>query len=250
MKTSTIVNTLNEFLEIDKFKDYAPNGLQVQGNPTTHNVVCGVTASLELIEKAIELNAQTIIVHHGYFWKNENPCIVGIKRKRLAKLLANDINLLAYHLPLDANPIVGNNVTLGKLLGVKDMEVLKGTPYAMKGTFPEPLSVNELATRLSDALNRAPLAIFLDSSPLIETVAWATGAAQDFLELAAEEGAQAYISGEISERTVLASRELTVPYFAAGHHATETLGIHELAKWLKEKFPELTVQFINIANPA
>ncbi|MCD8339538.1 MAG: Nif3-like dinuclear metal center hexameric protein [Burkholderiales bacterium] len=250
MKTSEIVKTLNEFLEIDKFKDYAPNGLQVQGNPETQTVVCGVTASLELIERAIELNAQTIIVHHGYFWKNENPCIVAIKQRRLKQLLCHDINLLAYHLPLDCNPILGNNVTFGKLLGVEDMHVLKSTPYAMMGTLSKPLSVQELASRIRANLNRKPWVISIESEALINTVAWATGAAQDLLEIAALEGAQAFISGEISERTVLESRELGVPYFAAGHHATETLGISELARWLENQFPSLAIEFIDIANPA
>ncbi len=249
MKTSELVQTLNAFLEIEKFKDYAPNGLQIEGSLDTQRVVCGVSASLELIERAIELEAQTIIVHHGYFWKNEDPRITGVKKKRITKLLCNDINLLGYHLPLDSHPVLGNNVLLGKRLGVKEVCQLENSPFALKGRFEVPMTVEELGKKLASVLNRVPLTIASSLDEPIETVAWCTGAAQDDLQIAAQEGAQAFISGEISERTVWESRELNVPYFCAGHYATETLGISELAVWLRERFPGLSVTFVDLDNP-
>lgn len=249
MKTAVIEKTLNEFLDIKNIKDYAPNGLQVEGCKDTTKVLCGVTASLELIDKAIEIGAQTIIVHHGYFWKNESSCITGIKKKRLSRLLTKNINLLAYHLPLDINPVIGNNYLFGKLLGIQDGRPLEDYPCLNIGTLPKPMTVSELANLISTNLNRPPLSIFLDSDKILSTVAWSTGAAQDYLETAYEAGAQAYISGEISERTVLESRELDTPYFSVGHHASETLGIRALSEWLKQQFPELEVSFVNIDNP-
>lgn len=249
MKTALLTQTLNDFLDINNIKDYCPNGMQVEGNLETTRIVCGVTASLELIEKAIEMKAQTIIVHHGYFWKNEDPRIIGVKKKRLSKVLTNNINLLAYHLPLDINPVLGNNVLFGKMLGIGDGREIQGHPYVHIGTLPHPMKVSELADLIGDSLNRPPLTIFLDSDKFLSTVAWSTGAAQDYLELAYREGAQAFISGEISERTVLESRELDTPYFSVGHHASETLGIEALSRWIKERFTELEVTFVNIDNP-
>ncbi len=249
MLTSTIVETLNEFLEIEKFHDYAPNGLQVQGKPETNKIVFGVSASLELIDKAIALGAQTIIVHHGYFWKNESPCVVGVKQKRLTKLLTNQINLLAYHLPLDANPVLGNNVLFGKKLGLKKAAPLKSEPYVLKASFRKPITAGELKSLLKNILGREPFTVCSNPKQQVKTVAWCTGAAQDFLQAASLEGADAYISGEISERTVLESRELGVTYFSVGHHASETLGISELAVWLKHKFPKLDITFLDIPNP-
>lgn len=251
MKTSLIVEALNRFLQPENFKDYAPNGLQVEGSLETSRVVCGVSASQALIDRAIEVGAQTIIVHHGYFWKSENPCITGIKKNRIQKLLSHNINLVAYHLPLDAHESIGNNALLGKVLGVQESVPLEKTPLVRIGRFADPITSQELYGRITKALGREPSGVLLeDQTRLVQTIAWCTGAAQDFLETASQAGAQAYLSGEISERTVLESRELNLPYYCVGHHASETLGISALAHWLQEQFNELEVQFINIDNPA
>lgn len=250
MQTKEILHALNTLLEPEKFKDYAPNGLQVQGSDETKKIICGVSASEALIDVAIQMGAQTIIVHHGYFWKNESPRIVGIKRNRLKKLLSHDINLIAYHLPLDAHPEIGNNVLFGRAMGVKNPVAMVSEPYVMYGELPEPMSIDDLRNNLYQILGREVFVESIESAPAeIRKVAWCTGAGQDFLETASELGIDAFISGEISERTILESRELGIPYFCVGHHASETFGISAVAKWLHEKYPTLEVDFVDIVNP-
>ena len=209
--------------------------------------MCGVSASEALINEAVKRDADTIIVHHGYFWKNENPRIIGIKRTRIKKLLEHDINLIAYHLPLDANEKVGNNHELGRLLKLKDVTPLPDEPLVLQGEFDPPVTIEKLTDKLTEILGRY-LCCAVDS-PLQYEELLLRGAAQDYLEKAADAGAQAYLSGEISERTVLEARELGVPYFAVGHHASETLGIRALSQWLATRFPQLNVSFVNIDNP-
>ncbi len=249
MRTLEIIKALNELLEPEKFKDYAPNGLQVEGNSETQCVLCGVTASEELIDKAIELGAQTILVHHGYFWKNEDPRLIGIKRNRLKKLLEHNINLVAYHLPLDVNTRLGNNVELAKKLKLVDAKPLEEEPMVWMGELPNSLSIEELSNKLETNLNRQPVVFSVDLRTFVKTVALCSGAAQDFFETAVRAGAQAYLSGEVSERTVLEARELKIPYFCIGHHASEVLGIRALSEWLANRFPSLSVGFLDIPNP-
>ncbi|WP_276320500.1 Nif3-like dinuclear metal center hexameric protein [Corallincola luteus] len=247
MDRKTLIRYLDDFLVVDQFRDYCPNGLQVEGSPVVQNVVTGVTASAALIDKAIALKADTLLVHHGYFWKGESPEIVGIKANRIRKLIQNNINLVAYHLPLDAHPVVGNNAQLAKLLGIAQTESSDPTSVLATGAFSPPIKSVELAERLSQTLNRAPLhsAVVYE----IKSVAWCTGGGQDFIEQAADLGCDAFISGEVSERTVLLSRELGIDFFAAGHHATERYGIKALGEHLNEKFG-LDVSFVDIDNPA
>ena len=249
MKIQKLLEALNELLEPEKFRDYCPNGLQIQGKKEVKDIVCGVSASEALINEAVKRGADTIIVHHGYFWKNENPRITGIKRVRIKKLLEHDINLIAYHLPLDANEKVGNNHELGRLLKLKDVTPLSDEPLVLQGEFDPPVTIEKLTDKLTEVLGRVPYVVPVDSPPSIRRVAFCSGAAQDYLEKAADAGAQAYLSGEISERTVLEARELGVPYFAVGHHASETLGIRALSQWLSTRFPQLNVSFVNIDNP-
>lgn len=250
MQTKEILNALNVLLEPEKFKDYAPNGLQVQGADETQKIICGVSASEALIDVAIQMGAQTIIVHHGYFWKNESPRIVGIKRNRLKKLLSHDINLIAFHLPLDAHLEIGNNVLFGRAMGVKAPAAMVSEPFVWYGELQEPATVDGLRNNLNQILEREVFVESIESAPAeIRKVAWCTGAGQDFLQTAAELGVQAFISGEISERTILESRELGIPYFCVGHHASETFGISAVAKWLHKKYPELEVDFVDIVNP-
>lgn len=251
MNNIELEKLLNIHLSPQLIKDYCPNGLQVEGKPEIKKIVTGVTASLALIEKAIELKADAILVHHGYFWKGEAESIRGMKGNRIRQLIKNDINLLAYHLPLDIHPELGNNACLADLL---DIEVLGGLEnhaqsVAMYGQFEEAISAEQLTLRLHDVLSRTPLHIApTEQHKLIKTVGWCTGGGQDFIDLAAEKELDAYISGEISERTTYSAREQGIHYFAAGHHATERYGVKALGEWLAE-YHQLDVTFIDIDNP-
>ncbi len=241
---------LDDLLEVAKFADYAPNGLQVEGRDRIERLVTGVTASQALLEAAINHNADAVLVHHGYFWKGENSCVTGMKRTRLKLLLGRDINLLAYHLPLDAHPTLGNNARLGEILGIGtagrfgsgDLQGL-----GLWGAFGTALSPDAVADRIENALSRRPLHI-PGGVKSITTVGWCTGAAQGMIEQAALEGLDAFISGEISEPTVHAARELGIHYFSAGHHATERWGVQALGEHLADHFG-VEHRFVDIENP-
>jgi dinuclear metal center YbgI/SA1388 family protein len=237
---------LNDFLKVENFRDYCPNGLQISGSNEISKIVTGVTASQDLIDIAIEKKADAVLVHHGYFWKGESPCLLGIKRNRIASLLENNINLMAYHLPLDAHPTLGNNVLFGKSLGLETVEVLNdGLLYI--GQFPESMDGASLKNKIGMQLQRDPQHL-QGHSRQIQKVAWCTGAGQDYIEQAAKYGIDAFISGEVSERTFHAVNEYEIDYFSAGHHATECFGIAALGKHLAEHF-QVDVEFVNIINP-
>ncbi|MBP6095229.1 MAG: Nif3-like dinuclear metal center hexameric protein [Methyloversatilis sp.] len=239
---------LDELLDTARFKDYCPNGLQVEGAPEVAKVLCGVTASMALIEAAIESGANTILVHHGWFWRGEDSRVTGLRRARLASLLANDINLLAYHLPLDAHPELGNNAQLGKVLGFKPTGVTGEQGLLWLGAPDCSLTAAEVCANAGRQLSREPLLVG-DPDRIVRRVAWCTGGAQGMFEQAVEAGADAYISGEISEQTTHIARESGVPYIAAGHHATERYGVRALGAHLAGRFG-LTVEFVDIDNPA
>ncbi len=232
------------------FDDYCPNGLQVQGRASVEKIVCGVTASQALIDRAVALQADVLLVHHGFFWKGGDPCLVGIKRRRLAALLAADINLLVYHLPLDAHPVLGNNVQLALRLGIElsgSLQPGANQPIGNVGRLPEALAPAQFCQRLEAILERKPLLIEAGSRP-IETIGWCTGAAQAYIDQAAELGVDAFLSGEISESTVHIARERGIHYIAAGHHATERYGVQALGEALAQRFG-LNQHFIDIDNP-
>lgn len=237
---------LAELLNIASFKDYCPNGLQVEGVNSIERIVTGVTASQAMIEAAIEQNAQAILVHHGYFWKNESVSLVGMKKRRVEKLLTHDINLFAYHLPLDEHEIYGNNVQLAKLMGWQVTGELPGA-LGLVGGLDKPLTGEELRAVLAEKLNFPVLKVGPEDKS-IRTLAWCTGAAQDFLEHAIDAGVDAFISGEISERTVHMAQENDVYYFAAGHHATERGGVKALGEHLHQQF-DVDVTFIDLPVP-
>ena len=241
---------LNELLQPQFIPDGCPNGLQVEGKTTIHKVVSGVTASAALIDKAIELQADAILVHHGYFWKGEDACLTGMKKQRIARLLKHDINLFAYHLPLDVHPTLGNNVQLAKLLGIQDIENLENAKLsvALKGRFAEPVSPSDLAQRLSQVLDKTPLFEQV-AKPMISTVAWCTGGGQKFIDLAASQGIDAFITGEVSEQTIHTAREMNIHFYAAGHHATERYGVKALGEYLADNYA-VDVEFVDIPNPA
>lgn len=250
MNNIELESLLNQLLTPEVIKDYCPNGLQVEGRQSVKKIVTGVTASLDLIEKAIELDADAIVVHHGYFWKGEAEPIRGMKGQRIRRLIQNDINLYAYHLPLDIHPTLGNNTRLAELLKIDLEGGLEGHPQsvALFGRLQQPISGQELAQRIERVLHRQPLHIAPNEDKLIETIGWCTGGGQDFIDLAASKGLDAFISGEISERTTYSAREQGVHYFSAGHHATERYGVKALGEWLSEQHG-LDVTFIDIDNP-
>jgi len=239
----------NNILEIERFKDYCPNGLQVEGKPEVKKIVSGVTASQALIDAAIEAEADVLLVHHGYFWQGEDARIIGIKYKRIRRLIESGINLLAYHLPLDAHPLYGNNAKLAEIL---DLEIAGSFPsennaVGMYGTLKTPLSAQDFCQKITKGLERAPIHIG-ENNEKIHTLAWCSGAAQSYIEAATELGVDAYISGEISEQTVHVARESGIHFYAAGHHATERYGVQALGEHLASHF-DLKHQFIDIPNP-
>ena len=242
-----LVDYTNRLLDVGRFRDYAPNGLQVEGRPEVRRIVSGVTASRALIEAALEREADAILVHHGYFWKGEDPCLTGMKRERIALLLKNDISLLGYHLPLDAHPELGNNTVLAQLLEFTIEGDLNAEGIGQYGSLDRPLAPALFAERLRRALLHPPLHI--DGGPeLIRRVGWCTGAAQDYIDQAVALGLDAFISGEISERTTHTAREAGIHYFAAGHHATERGGVQALGRHLAQHFG-IDHQFVDIPNP-
>lgn len=250
MNNRKLANKLDQFLEIHQFKDYCPNGLQIEGREQVKKIITGVTANQALIDAAIEHNADAILVHHGFFWKGEAQQIVGMKYKRIKALIENGINLYAYHLPLDVHPELGNNKQLADLLEITDRRPLE--PWDKRsvgrvGKFEEAVSPQALTETITQQLNRAPL--WIDGGkPEIKSIAWCTGGGQDYITIAAEQGIDAFISGEISERTTHIAKEMGIHYFAAGHHATERYGAKALGEWLAEEMG-FDVTFIDIDNP-
>ncbi len=242
---STQVHAL---LEADRFRDYGPNGLQVEGRPEIHKLVSGVTASLALIEAAAQAGADAILVHHGLFWRGQDGRITGWMKRRLQLLLAHEINLYAYHLPLDAHPQWGNNAQLGLKLKLAVDGRFGDQDLGFLGVPAQPLTVAALTALLQYRLGRAPVVVEGDGRP-IRRVAWCTGGAQGYFEAAIAAGADAFVTGEISEPQAHYARETGVAYFACGHHATERFGASALGAALAERFG-LDHQFIDIDNPA
>ncbi len=240
----TILDTL---LECGRFNDYCPNGLQVEGREEVTRVVCGVSASRALLEQAVSLRADAIIVHHGWFWKSEDARVTGIRRQRLGLLLANDISLFGFHLPLDAHPELGNNAQLARVLGWEVEGTCATQPMVWLGQLPHAMPAGELARSVAARLAREPLLI-AEPEREIRRVAWCTGGAQGYFEQAIAAGVDLFLSGEISEQTVHLARESGVAYLAAGHHATERYGIQALASWLHREHG-LETHFVDIPNP-
>lgn len=249
-KLNEIVAHLNDYLQINEIQDYCPNGLQVEGRETISRIVGGVTASQALIDSAIEKNADAILVHHGYFWKGEDACIKGIKRKRIASLLKHDISLIAYHLPLDIHPVVGNNIQLAKRLGltyVGPLDPLARRSIGIVTELAETMPASDFKTLLTSILGREAQHIGKDNQP-IKRIGLCTGAAQGMIDQAVALNLDAYISGEISEPTFHIAQETGISYFSAGHHATEREGVKALGDYLKSQFA-IDFEFVDISNP-
>lgn len=247
MKREELVDYLDGLLVPGKFRDYCPNGLQVEGRAEIVRLVAGVTASQALLDVAVARNADAILVHHGYFWRGEDGRVTGLRRKRLSSLLANDINLLAYHLPLDAHPELGNNAQLAQRLGWVVEGRFGEQDIAWLGSLVGPGTLAELAADVARVLGRAPLVIG-EGNKLIRRIAWCSGGAQNYFEQAIALGVDAYLSGEISEQTVHLARESGVAYLAAGHHATERYGVQALAEHVAQQFG-IACEFVDLDNP-
>jgi len=244
-----LVAALDALLQPAAFDDYCPNGLQVEGKPRIERLVTGVTACQALLDAAIARGADAILVHHGYFWRGENPCLTGLRRARVATLLRHDVSLLAYHLPLDAHPELGNNARLGALLGLGQVAPL-GRPgdgvMGLIGALPSVVDGAAFGAGIAAKLGRVPLHIA--ALRPVGTVAWCTGAGQGFIEHAIARGADAYVTGEASEQTVHIAREAGIHFYAAGHHATERCGVQAVGEHLAAALG-IEHAFVDIDNP-
>lgn len=246
---ATVTDSLNQLLRPEAFNDYCPNGLQVEGRAEITHIVSGVTASLALIEAAAEAGADALLVHHGYFWRGEDPRLVGIRAERIKRLLGAGINLYAFHLPLDCHPTLGNNATLGPIMGVSHCAPLDPDQPELplfSGQLSAPIDVQEFAHALGSKLGREPLVV--GAGP-VRRVVWCTGAGQGYIEQAADAGADLFVTGEVSEQTVHVARERGLAFVAAGHHATERYGVQAVGEWMSQHLA-CTHEFIDIDNPA
>ena len=247
MKRDELIRYLDELLEPERFKDYCPNGLQVEGRPEIRRIVAGVTASQALVDQAVARGADALLVHHGWFWRGEDGRVTGFRKKRLQTLLAHDINLIAYHLPLDGHAEFGNNAQLAQRLGWTVEGRFGEQDVGWYGRLDETRTLGEVTRRVSAELGREPLVIGAETQQ-VSRIAWCSGGAQSLFEAALSLGVQVFLSGEISEQHVHLARESGVAYLAAGHHASERYGIQALAAHLAGKFG-LDCTFIDIDNP-
>lgn len=247
MELKDLTRALDRELNAGDFNDYCPNGLQLEGRPTVKRLLTGVTASQALIDAAIAEGADAILVHHGYFWKGESPAITGMKGRRIKSLLQADISLLAYHLPLDAHPVLGNNAQLAKQMAWNDAKACDDG-LLWYADLPRPQTADAMAQHVAGVLDRQPL-LETAGEGAVSRVAWCTGAAQSFITKAADIGADLFVTGEVSEPTIHEARELGVHFIAAGHHATERYGVKALGEWVADRFG-IEQRFIDIDNPA
>ena len=238
---------LDHLLDAGRFRDYGPNGLQVEGKPEVRKIVSGVTASLALIEAAVAVDADALLVHHGLFWKGHDGRIGGWLRKRIALLMAHDINLYAYHLPLDAHPELGNNAGFGRRLGLVADGRFGDQELGFVGPAAGPTTLAHIERRVGHETGQVPVVVPGDGR-LIRRVAWCTGGAQGYFEAAIAAGADVYLTGEISEPQAHIARETGVAFIACGHHASERDGAAAVGAHLAQHFG-LQHEFIDIANP-
>ena len=242
--------TFDRILEPARFRDYAPNGLQVEGRQQVKRLVSGVTACQALVDAAIDAGADAILVHHGYFWRGEAPVLTGMKRRRIAALLDADISLFGYHLPLDAHPELGNNAMLAARLGIRSEGPLHpgdASAVGNVGSLAAATPMSEFLETVTHTLKRTPLHVG-DATRKVQRIAWCTGGAQGYIEAAVAAGADLYLTGEASEQTVHVAREEGIEFVAAGHHATERYGVQALGEAVAEELG-LEHRFIDIDNP-
>ena len=246
-----LLNDLRDYiaslLEPDRFRDYCPNGVQVEGRAEIRRIASGVTASQRLLKAATAWNADAILVHHGYFWRNEDAAVTGIKKQRIAHLLQHDVSLLAYHLPLDAHAVLGNNAQLGQRLDFIEHGRFGEQDIACYGELVQAQTLAQLTRKIAHSLQRTPLVIG-EGDPTIRRIAWCTGAAQSYFEAAIALGVDAFLTGEISEQNVHVAQETGVVFIAAGHHATERYGVQALGTHLAEHCG-IEHHFFELENP-
>ena len=245
-----IIQWCDQTLNTHEFKDYAPNGLQIEGKSEVQKILCAVTASQEAIDAAIAQNADLLLVHHGYFWKGEPYPITGMRGKRIKSLIQHDISLVGYHLPLDSHPSLGNNAAIAECLALENLQALDPSerhPIGNIGFLKQAMSATEFRDYLTARLGFKTIHLPAEKSQ-IQKVGFCTGAAQDFIGKAAEQGCDAFISGEVSERTYYEAKELGVHYYACGHHATERYGVQRLAKAISEQF-NIEYSYFELNNP-
>lgn len=249
-KLSEIIQWCDRILKAAEFKDYAPNGLQIEGKTEVNKILCAVTASQAAIDAAIEQNADLLLVHHGYFWKGEPYPITGMRGKRIKTLIQHDISLVGYHLPLDAHPTLGNNAAIAEILALENIEALdpsERNPIGNIGYLKHPMSPEAFKALLTEKLGFDTIHLPA-STTQVQKIGFCTGGAQDYIEKAAEQACDAYISGEVSERTFYQAQELNVHYFACGHHATERYGVQRLAQAISEQF-NIEYSYFELNNP-
>ena len=253
VSTRQLAEWLDSALQTHRFKDYCPNGLQVEGRDSIRHIITGVTASQALLDAAVQRNADAVLVHHGWFWKNENPVLRGAKRERIATALRHELNVFGFHLPLDAHPQWGNNAQLALKFGFKPDLDDTGAPINFgpsdliwRGSC-EPCTLEELGERIAEALGRQPL-VLGDPGKAVRTVAWCSGGAQGMMETAIDSGVDVYITGEASEQNFHMAHETGTAFIAAGHHATERYGIQALGQAVAEQFG-IRVEFLDLDNP-
>lgn len=244
---SELSEWLDGLLDARRFKDYCPNGLQVEGRERIVSVMTGVTASQNLLDAAVAAGVDAVLVHHGYFWRGEEPTVTGVRRRRLQSLLSNDINLFAYHLPLDAHPQLGNNAQWAQAMAWVPDRCFGDQDIAWLGRPAEEGSAAALCARLSQVLNREAFLVG-NAERQVRRLAWCSGGAQSWFESAIAQGVDCFVSGEISEQTVHLARESDVPYIAAGHHATEKFGVQAVGRALADHFG-ISVTFYDDFNP-
>ena len=245
-----IIQWCDSTLKSHEFKDYAPNGLQIEGKTEVNKIVCAVTASQTAIDAAIAQGADLLLVHHGYFWKGEAYPITGMRGKRIKSLIQHDISLVGYHLPLDSHPTLGNNAAIADLLELQNIEALDPTerhPIGNIGYLKSAMSPEAFKAFVSERLGFDAIHLPCDKST-IQKVGFCTGGAQDYIAKAALQNCDAYISGEVSERTFYEAAELSVHYYACGHHATEKYGVQRLAKAISEQF-NIEYSYFELNNP-
>lgn len=249
MKNFELEKIIDQLLNSKSFKDYTSNGLQVQGKNTVKKIITGVTACQDLIDYAISVNADAILVHHGYFWKNENPVITHYKYQRIAKLIKHDINLFAYHLPLDLHFELGNNRTIADFLELNNLHYPSSESFVLVGELSTPRSVQELKNLLTKVLGHDILHVGENCPAMVQKIGICTGGGQGFIEEAYFLGCDLYISGEISEQTTHSARELGINYFRIGHHASERYGVQRLGEYLARQYG-FDVEYKEVYNPA
>lgn len=248
--TADLVAHLDDFLEVDEVSDHGPNGLQVEGPERIEKLVVGVSACRELFERAVELGAQAVMVHHGIFWDGMPYPLTGVQYGRVADLVRNDLALLAYHLPLDRHAEVGNNAVAARRLGLVDLEPFGthgGTEIGWRGRLPEPVTAEDFVAAIRKLYDREPLVLGDGPDPL-STVGIISGGAQKEIHQAIAAGLDAFVTGEVSEWVTNLAREAGIHYLSAGHYATEVPGIRALGDYVAERFG-IEVEWVDVPNP-